>query len=157
MDQRPSEKKLNIQYVFHTGDIVDDFKKINNGIVLIRFMRVLDEYQIPYGVLAGNHDVRHKDGFYAEYGKYFGEKRFANKPYYGESIKTIAVIMISFSAGGNDYMMVYMGWGIKQDEIDWLNRVISEHPDRIVILNFHEYLLVSGNRMTQLATSSSIR
>ncbi|ABV63795.1 metallophosphoesterase [Bacillus pumilus] len=142
---RDQREKLNIQYVFHTGDIVDDSKD-KQWHRADTFMRVLDEHQIPYGVLAGNHDVRHKDGFYAEYGKYFGEKRFANKPYYGESYQNNRGHYDLISAGGNDYMMVYMGWGIKQDEIDWLNRVISEHPDRIVILNFHEYLLVSGNR-----------
>lgn len=142
---RDQREKLNIQYVFHTGDIVDDSKdkQWNRADT---FMRVLDEHHIPYGVLAGNHDVRHKDGLYTEYGKYFGVKRFTDKPYYGESYQNNRGHYDLISAGGNDYMMVYMGWGIKQAEIDWLNRVISEHPDRIVILNFHEYLLVSGNR-----------
>ncbi|MED4560490.1 metallophosphoesterase [Bacillus altitudinis] len=142
---RDQRDPLNIQYVFHTGDIVDDSKdkQWNRADT---FMRVLDQHQIPYGVLAGNHDVRHKDGHYREYGRYFGAKRFEDKPYYGESYQNNRGHYDLISAGGNDYMMVYMGWGIKQNEIDWLNRVISEYPDRIVILNFHEYLLVSGNR-----------
>ncbi|WP_353856673.1 metallophosphoesterase [Bacillus sp. Bos-x628] len=142
---RDQREKLNIQYVFHTGDIVDDSKD-KQWKRADTFMRVLDEHHIPYGVLAGNHDVRHKDGFYTEYGHYFGANRFAEKPYYGESYQNNRGHYDLISAGGNDYMMVYMGWGIRQAEIDWLNRVISEHPDRIVILNFHEYLLVSGNR-----------
>ncbi|MDM5299564.1 metallophosphoesterase [Bacillus pumilus] len=142
---RDQRDQLNIQYVFHTGDIVDDSKD-NQWQRADTFMRVLDEHHIPYGVLAGNHDVRHKDGSYMEYGRYFGAKRFAEKPYYGESYQNNRGHYDLISAGGNDYMMVYMGWGIKQAEIDWLNQVISEHPERIVILNFHEYLLVSGNR-----------
>ncbi|MFS0655198.1 metallophosphoesterase [Bacillus sp. 179-C3.3 HS] len=142
---RDQRDKLNIQYVFHTGDIVDDSKD-KQWHRADAFMRVLDEHNIPYGVLAGNHDVRHRDGSYTEFGRYFGAKRFAEKPYYGESYQNNRGHYDLISAGGNDYMIVYMGWGITQNEIDWLNRVISEHPDRIVILNFHEYLLVSGNR-----------
>ncbi|MGE6630176.1 metallophosphoesterase [Bacillus sp. NPDC077027] len=143
---KDQKEKLNIQYVFHTGDIVDDSKKEKQWKYADTFMRVLDQHQIPYGVLAGNHDVGRKDVFYKEFGKYFGEKRFANKPYYGESYQNNRGHYDLISAGGNDYMMVYMGWGINQLDIEWMKRVISEHPDRIVILNFHEYLLVSGNR-----------
>ena len=107
---RDQRDPLNIQYVFHTGDIVDDSKdkQWNRADT---FMRVLDQHQIPYGVLAGNHDVRHKDGHYREYGRYFGAKRFEDKPYYGESYQNNRGHYDLISAGGNDYMMVYMGWG----------------------------------------------
>lgn len=42
--------------------------------------------------------------------------------------------------------MIYMGWGITEQEIDWINQVLKRYPDRTAILCFHEYLLVSGNR-----------
>jgi hypothetical protein len=40
--------------------------------------------------------------------------------------------------------MVYMGWGIGDEEINWLNEVLAKYPERKAILNFHEYLLASG-------------
>ena len=40
--------------------------------------------------------------------------------------------------------MVYMGWGIGNDEIEWMNQVLAQYPERKAILNFHEYLLASG-------------
>ncbi len=43
-------------------------------------------------------------------------------------------------------MMVYMGWGIYEPEIKWMNKVISENPDKTVILNFHEFLGTNGVR-----------
>lgn len=42
--------------------------------------------------------------------------------------------------------MLYMGWGITDEDIAWMNQVLKKHPDRMAILAFHEYLLVSGNR-----------
>jgi len=40
--------------------------------------------------------------------------------------------------------MIYMGWGISDDEIAWINSVLKEYPDRKAILCFHEYLEVTG-------------
>ncbi|BBP92524.1 hypothetical protein BsIDN1_61420 [Bacillus safensis] len=92
---RDQREKLNIQYVFHTGDIVDDSKD-KQWHRADTFMRVLDENHIPYGVLAGNHDVRHKDGLYAEYGKNIsGKNALRISLTMVNPIETIKVIMIS--------------------------------------------------------------
>lgn len=40
--------------------------------------------------------------------------------------------------------MIFTGWGIGDEEIKWMNDVLAQYPDRIAILNFHEYLLASG-------------
>ena len=39
--------------------------------------------------------------------------------------------------------MVYMGWGIYDEEIEWMNDVLAQYPERKAILNFHEYLLTT--------------
>jgi hypothetical protein len=140
------QQELNIQYVFHTGDIVDEaedemqWKNANDA------MSVLDQHNIPYGVLAGNHDVGHKTGDYNQYSKYFGEERFKGKDYYGESYKNNRGHYDLISVNGNDFIMIYMGWGVNDEDIAWINEVLAKYPDRMAILNFHEYLLVSGNR-----------
>jgi len=109
-------------------------------------MKVLDDAGIRYGVLAGNHDVGHKDGSYDNYYQYFGEDRFAGRDYYGGSYKNNRGHYDLISANGNDYIMVYMGWGVSDEDLDWVNSVLEKYPDRKAILAFHEYLLVSGNR-----------
>ena len=40
--------------------------------------------------------------------------------------------------------MIYMGWGVSDEEIAWMNDVLAQYPERKAILNFHEYLLASG-------------
>ncbi|MFR2836373.1 MAG: hypothetical protein ACLTCI_06785 [[Clostridium] nexile] len=48
------------------------------------------------------------------------------------------------SVDGIDFIMLYMGWGIGDEEIQWMNDVLAQYPERKAILNFHEYLLASG-------------
>ncbi|MFD2670904.1 S-layer homology domain-containing protein [Marinicrinis sediminis] len=141
-----NEEEMNIQYVFHTGDLVDERDEEYQWLHADEYMGILDDAHIPYGVLAGNHDVGHKEGDYEAYSRYFGEQRFKDKPYYGGSYQDNRGHYDLISAGGNDYVMVYMGWIIGQGEIDWINEVLKQHPDRIAILNFHEYLMVTGSR-----------
>ncbi|MCY7857618.1 metallophosphoesterase [Bacillus sonorensis] len=138
--------RLNIQYVFHTGDIVDEADQPVQWKRADQYMKVLDKHQVPYGVLAGNHDVSHKDRSYVSYGKYFGEKRFKDKPFYGGSFLNNKGHYDLISSGGNDYIMLYMGWGIGTKELRWLDEVLKKYPDRKAILSFHEFLLVSGSR-----------
>ncbi|MFC0214007.1 S-layer homology domain-containing protein [Paenibacillus chartarius] len=135
-----------IKYVAHTGDIVDEADKPIQWERADADMKVLENAGIPYGVLAGNHDVAGKAGAYDQYWKYFGEDRFKNQPTWGGSIDNNRGHYDLVSSDGNDFIFIYMGWGIRDSDIEWMNKVLSEHPDRKAVLNFHEFLLVSGNR-----------
>lgn len=100
--------------MFHTGDIVNRTFEENQWKLADHYMRILDGNKIPYGVLAGNHDVGQGyilDFDYSYYEQYFGEDRFINKPYYGGSYKNNRGHYDLISEGGNDYLMLYMGWG----------------------------------------------
>ncbi|KYG29627.1 metallophosphoesterase [Alkalihalobacillus trypoxylicola] len=141
-----SKEELNLKYVFHTGDLVDKHYEEYQWENVDRYMSVLEDASIPYGVLAGNHDVGNKDWDYEAYGRYFGEDRFKDQPYYGGSYQNNRGHYDLISEGGNDYIMVYLGWGIEEEGIQWVNDVLQAHPERIAILNFHEYLLATGTR-----------
>ncbi|WP_368658136.1 lamin tail domain-containing protein [Metabacillus halosaccharovorans] len=140
------QEELKIKYVFHTGDLVDNFGQEQEWIHADEYMGVLDQNNVPYGVLAGNHDVDQLSNDYTEYYKRFGEDRFKDKDYYGGSYKNNRGHYDLISANGNDFIMVYMGWGVQDEDLNWINDVLAQYPDRTAILSFHEYLLVSGNR-----------
>ncbi|QCT03368.1 metallophosphoesterase [Paenibacillus algicola] len=143
-----AEKKddLKLKYVIHTGDLVDKAEQEYQWEEADRNMKVLEAAQIPYGVLAGNHDVGHQTGDYAQYKKYFGASRFKDSPVYGGSYDDNMGHYDLVSSNGNDFIIVYMGWGLKEKEIEWMNKVVAQYPERKAILALHEYLLVSGNR-----------
>ncbi|WP_314588238.1 S-layer homology domain-containing protein [Paenibacillus terrigena] len=141
-----NKESNNIKYVIHTGDIVDKSYQDYQWQEADRNMKVLEDAKMPYGVLAGNHDVGHQEGDYNSYYRYFGESRFKDTPTYGGSYDNNRGHYDLVSANGNDFIMVYMGWGIGDKEIDWMNEVVSKYPERKAILSFHEYMLVSNNR-----------
>ncbi|MFC5402849.1 S-layer homology domain-containing protein [Cohnella soli] len=140
------KQDMNIKYVIHTGDIVDNAEQEYQWINADKAMKTLEDAEIPYGVLAGNHDVSHQNGDYTNYYKHYGEDRVKGQPTFGESYKNNRGHYDLVSAGGVDFIVVYMGWGVTSEDIDWVNQVVSEHPDRKAILCFHEYMLVSNNR-----------
>lgn len=136
--------RMNIQYLFHTGDIVDNSEEEEQWLRADPQYKRLDNANFPYGVLAGNHDVGHKDEDYTGYYNYFGESRYNTNPWYGGSYKNNRGHYDLISVDGQDYLMMYMGWGIGDEEIAWMNEVLAKYPERTAILNFHEYLLQSN-------------
>ncbi|WP_169507413.1 choice-of-anchor I family protein [Paenibacillus harenae] len=141
-----NKEAYKIKYVFHTGDLVDEADKPEQWVVASKNMKVLENANIPYGVLAGNHDVDHKLGAYDQYWANFGADRYKDEPTYGGSYDNNRGHYDLISSNGNDYIMMYMGWGLGDEEIKWMDEVLKKFPERKAILNFHEYLLVSGNR-----------
>ncbi|SFA83565.1 Lamin Tail Domain [Lentibacillus halodurans] len=140
------QNELNIEYVFHTGDLVNVYDDFDQWAVANQNMKVLDDTGIPYGVLAGNHDVDMKNNNYVNYNEYFGADRFEDRAYYGDSYENNRGHYDLLSVNGNDFIMLYMGWGVDQAGMDWMNDVLAAHPNRTAILSFHEYLLASGTR-----------
>ena len=139
-----NRERMNIQYMFHDGDIIDDEHLEPEWENADKAYKMLDEAGMPYGVLAGNHDVGHLSGDYTSFSQYFGEARYNQNPWYGQSYKDNRGHYDLISVGGIDFIMIYMGWGVGDEEIQWMNDILAQYPERKAILNFHEYLLASG-------------
>ncbi|MDD9205358.1 metallophosphoesterase, partial [Georgenia sp. 10Sc9-8] len=134
----------------HDGDIVNVHTEQHQWDKANAAYDMLDEAGLPYGVLAGNHDVGGHDDDYSAYSENFGEDRFAGNPWYGGSYKDNRGHYDLVSAGGVDFLMLYMGWPTTNDEeansedIAWMNEVIAQYPEREVWVNLHEYLQTTG-------------
>lgn len=135
---------LDLRYVIHTGDVVDDYDQpyqwANASPQYARF----DDVGLPYGVLAGNHDVGHQLADYSAFSEHFGEARYAGNPWYGGSYADNRGHYDLISAGGIDFLMLYMGWDPGDEAIDWMNEVLARYPDRVALVNLHEYMLTTG-------------
>ena len=133
-----------IKYVLHTGDIVDDCDMKGEWVNADHSMKILDDAGIPYGVLAGNHDVYAGAENYGDYWKYFGEDRFEGRDYYGGSYKNNLGHYDLISEGGQDFIIIYMSWDIYENELNWMNDVLAKYSDRKAILAFHRYIGVGA-------------
>lgn len=138
-------EKWNIQYVIHTGDIVNRAEKNEQWLVADSVFAKLDQANIPYGVLAGNHDLTY-GVFYQKYWQYFGQDRFQKKPYYGGSFQNNRGHYDLITIGNRSFLFLYLGWGIDKEGISWMNQVLRLYPDRTAIIATHKYLHKSGKR-----------
>lgn len=132
-----NREKLNLGYVVHTGDIVDSASDETQWAVARQAMDGLSG--IPYGVLAGNHDVGNVMD-YRNFRKYFGENAFAQYSYYGGSFKDNRCHYDLITLGQTEYIFVYLGFLPAEQSMKWTNEIFAMYPQRIGILCVHEYL-----------------
>ena len=45
---------------------------------------------------------------------------------------------------GLDFIVLYMSWDIYTDEINWMNEVLAQYPDRKAIIALHRYTNVKA-------------
>ena len=76
---------------------------------------------------------------YGNYWKYFGEDRYSGNPWYGGSYKNNLGHYDLLSENGQDFLVLYMSWDIYTDEINWMNEVLAQYPDRRAIICLHRY------------------
>ncbi|MER6348718.1 metallophosphoesterase [Streptomyces sp. NPDC001595] len=155
-----------IAYVAHTGDIIENnIRKPADEATRQQIVgemelssaqqRILDEAGVPNGVIAGNHDNQSgtENGPDALYNQYYGPDRYAalsegwehaeyggpwregdNQNHYD-----------LFSAGGTDFVVVGLSYGVTREEAEWADSVFERFPDRNGILLSHDYLAPSGS------------
>ncbi|SDB98282.1 metallophosphoesterase [Shouchella lonarensis] len=136
----------NIRYVFHTGDIVNHHNKEKEWINAHKAMKTLDTALVPYGVLAGNHDVAHDELNYKHFSHYFGEKRFKNRSYYKGTYENNRAHYDEIKVSSHQFLMLHIGYGLNDDVLSWAKTVIDEHPKHTVIIATHRYLKLDGSR-----------
>lgn len=135
--------RLNLRYLVHTGDVVDDFDQDWEWEVGDRNMKRLEDNGIPYGVLGGNHDVGSGNGCFANYWTWFGEHRFKDSSVYGGAYQNNLGHYDLVTADGVELLFVYMSWDVYDEEINWINEVLRKYPDRKAFLCFHNYIVAS--------------
>ena len=136
--------ELNIQYVTHTGDIVDEWDEEYQWINASNYLKKLEDKGIPYGVLAGNHDVAHGAEKYDSYWQYFGEDRYNGNIWYGGSYKNNLGHYDLITVDGVEIIFVYMSWDMYYPELNWINGVLAEYSDRLAIIALHPGLNASA-------------
>ncbi|XKH53009.1 S-layer homology domain-containing protein [Citricoccus nitrophenolicus] len=173
------EKK--IDYVAHTGDIMENWhtgspradEEEYREIAVEEFefvsqaQKILDDSEIPNGVTPGNHDNRSGMDVGPDnlYNQYFGPERYealeqtqgwkdANASYTpwkeGDNDNHYDL----FSAGGLDFVAVYLGYDVTDEEIAWASEVLDQYSDRNAMIMTHAQRKPSTNPDGRGATFS---
>ncbi|WP_157570833.1 metallophosphoesterase [Microtetraspora malaysiensis] len=144
-----------IAYFTNTGDIVEDQTRRSNWQVADDAFKILDDAGVPYGLVAGNHDVGNHNaacgtstcGDYSQYVKYFGESRYKNNAWWGDGLADNTSHYDLVTIGGHDFVFLYLGMGREGGDatVAWANKVLAQYPNRNAIVALHEYLDFDGS------------
>lgn len=145
----------NIKHVLWLGDLTND-NTLAQWQIADRAYKILDNANIPYAVCPGNHDYKTPGkkwtgANFRDLGLYnavVGPNRFSGKSFYGgnmgETPNQNENNYTFFSAGGMDFMVVSLEFTPRKDALTWANNLISQHPDKRVIIMTHAYLTSNG-------------
>ncbi|MEH0147234.1 lamin tail domain-containing protein [Corynebacterium sp. Q4381] len=132
----------------HTGDVIQNWLRGNqepDRAVLeneraSKIMKILEDADMPYGILPGNHDNawgNSNDMF----NEYYPVSRFENKPWFGDhGPDGMASNYFTLEKDGSKWLFLQMGYDSSEEEIEWADGVIKAHPDHNVVFGTHEYL-----------------
>ncbi|HTM20666.1 MAG TPA: metallophosphoesterase [Kofleriaceae bacterium] len=134
-------ERLHVVFAIHEGDMTNDNTEAQWKLV-DQAMRPLDQADIPWSPMPGNHDGIKKGVIDSRlYNKYFGIDRFAARPWYGGHYGdgNDSTFWL-FSAGGMDFMVLSLAFGTPDEQLAWAGQVAAAHPDRRVIFATHALL-----------------
>jgi hypothetical protein len=141
----------NILMAVHLGDITDN-NTSSEWSIASQAHAMLDSAGVPYSVVPGNHD--YKDG--SDWGRgetqhddWFGEHRFAGRPWWGGSYEgSTTSSWVTFEAGDLSFLVLSLEYAPRKDQLCWADEVIAAHPDHRVIIATHCYLTRGGGYAT---------
>ena len=124
-------------YIVCTGDFVQTRADDAQWEYASAAMDTVDS--IPCGVLAGNHDAGTSTQDYTRFSTWFGEKRYADKPWYGGSYEDNYCHFDLIDAGETSYIFVYIGYAPTDGAIKYAVDCFDLYPERIGVLCTHDY------------------
>lgn len=140
-----NREELDIRYVSHYGDIV------NNADNLVQWQRadasmgVLDAAGVPYGYCPGNHDIKPSGSIGepyipANYLAFFGPDRLEGRPWFGGASPSGMSTYTHFSAGGVEFLQVHLDCDTPVAELAWAQGILDTHKHMPTMLTTHRYL-----------------
>ncbi|SNT51968.1 metallophosphoesterase [Rhodococcoides kyotonense] len=159
-------EKYDIDYSMHTGDIIQSWISPGRPDMQSRIefeaaskaMTILEDAEIPHGVLPGNHDnlwnVAGKlvPGMHEQnhelYNEYFGPQRYRDQPWWGNSFtaEDNSAHYDLVDIAGVKFLMLYIGYNPPEKVMKWAEQVLDDHPDRNVVIGTHYYLDEGGEK-----------
>lgn len=140
----------NIQAVLGEGDIVNTPGKTYEWTNADQAIRALDQADIPYALAIGNHDydnIAPSSRKTVAYNDYFGVARYAAKSWYGGHYGTTnESFYISFTTGGQRYIVLALEYYARTAIVDWADDLITANPDAIFLITTHAFEYSDGAR-----------
>lgn len=147
---RDTHESLNVKYVIHVGDVVEEGEEAEWRVADDAFSLI--DGEVPYMVVPGNHDIDPESldaGARAtsEYNAVFSPKRFEGRRWYGGSngVKNDNSFGY-FEAAGKEFMVLGLEYAPTDESLAWAKSLLSNHKQN-VILATHCYMYDDDTRL----------
>lgn len=142
-----NKNKYNIVYVLQNGDVTHNNTELEWKRASKAFSRL--DGEIPYAISLGNHDYEdNATNRTTLANKYLPISRFAEWQSFGQAMEKgkINNVYHTFKAANQDYMIICLEFGPRNEVLEWANNIIENHPNHKVILMTHAYLYSDSTR-----------
>ena len=157
---RDNQKRLNIAFLVHEGDIVQtDYPE--EWEIAKEAMSKLDG-KVPYCLCLGNHDMgfRKTDQSKLSYktaetrrthfNRYFPRAKYAKTKEFGGTFdESHDNSWYHFEQAGLKFMIVALEFKPRDEVLAWADEVVKQHPEHRVIVLTHSYLNADNKRRTR--------
>ena len=134
-----NRERLNIQYVLHTGDIVNDMLRQREWKAAeVAFDLFIGK--IPFFAVAGNHDIKGMMHMYDDFHALMRRHNYTDYPTFGGEEAQGRRRYDLVSIGYDDFIIIGTGYCLQKADYDWLDRTLKQYVDRTAILVAHWYL-----------------
>ncbi len=139
------QAEWNIQYVIHTGDVVNDMLRNSEWEAATEAMDVFVG-KIPVIAIAGNHDIKGVVHDYTRFHELMLRQNYTSYPTFGGEEANGRRRYDLVTIGHDDFILIGVGYSIQRADIDWLNAVLAQYADRTAILLAHYYLNLDSSQ-----------
>ncbi len=158
---KDNKKALNIKFVVHLGDLVEEPFSAARWQWADKCMDTLDNV-VPYLVIPGNHDYENycRDEVKSTimYNQYFPYTRFQDYSWYGGHYPANGNQNSYglFASGGKKFLVIGLELCPSDAVLSWADGIINKYPDREVILFTHAYLNTTNKRLASIEGATGI-
>ncbi|MCC6491460.1 MAG: DUF1080 domain-containing protein [Pirellulales bacterium] len=142
-------QRLNIKYVLHEGDIVNNNRPEQWQVAKEALQRL--HGKVPYALAPGNHDYG-DNGSSSDrstlLNEYFAADEHAQWPTFGGVMDEgrLENSYHTFEHAGQKYLVLALEWGPRDQAVQWADEIASQHQDHRMILLTHAYMYYDDTR-----------
>lgn len=146
---------LNIPFVVHVGDVVDQNWVTGEWDAAQKAMDILTDGGLPYSILPGNHDTvnmsaRSSESNSANFLQRFNASAMASRSgsTYVDAFQNGLSSAYIFEAEGHEWMSLALAWNASTDTYAWAQGVLNAHPGIPVILSSHAIINIAEDQLS---------
>lgn len=135
-----NKDKLNIRFVTHVGDFVNDdqseeqFRRASGCLARLNGV-------VPYGFCAGNHDLDASGKASTYFTKYFPENMGEFHDYWIDSYDENKHNAQKVDIDGKKFLFLHLAYSPTDAAVEWASEILSENEDCYAVVTTHSFLI----------------